>query len=111
SENFPDQIFIAEHKGDQMQLVVDEQKLAQLREHLDRIKAEMPTVTVADAEGQAHDFQIVRQLEHEGETYLIGLDVASGKELVAFLAREGDLTLVTDDALLDGFLQRMQAHT
>ncbi|HEY9841927.1 MAG: hypothetical protein ACAI44_05535 [Candidatus Sericytochromatia bacterium] len=111
SDNFPGQIFIVEQLGDQMIPVVDEQKLAQLREHLDRIKSEMPAVTVADGEGIQHVFQIVRQLEHEGETYLLGLDVQSGTELFAFLTRGGELTPVTDEALLTRFLHSMQAQT
>ena len=111
SDNFPGQIFIVAQQGDQMIPLVDETKRTKLLEHLERIKAEMPAVTVADAEGIQHVFQIVRQLEHEGQTYQLGLDVEGGTELVVFQNQAGKLNVVTDEALLNHFLDKMQAFT
>ncbi|PKL74831.1 MAG: hypothetical protein CVV27_18525 [Candidatus Melainabacteria bacterium HGW-Melainabacteria-1] len=64
-------------------------------------------MTLTDANGMQHDYQIVHQIDFEGQTYLLGLD-ASGvhQELVVFSVDQAGVELVMDEALLS----RLQIH-
>lgn len=111
SDNSPGQIFIVEHKGHELSLVVDDQKLEQLRQHLDTIKDSWETIAVEDAEGKLHHFQIVRQLQHQGQTYLMGIAVDGNNQLAAFRTEGEALTLETDTSIVTELANRMKAYT
>ncbi|MEZ0367815.1 MAG: DUF1292 domain-containing protein [Candidatus Sericytochromatia bacterium] len=109
TESFPDQLVIIERQGDDLSLVLDEQRLLKLQAHLEKLSAEVQTVTVADEEGKEYNFQIVQELELDGKRYLLGLDVNGGTELVAFLATDDSVSIVTDEAVLAQLQAQMQA--
>ncbi len=100
TESFPDQVFVIQQEGEDLKLVLEQERLQLIQEHLEKTNAQVQTVTVQDENGQTFNFQIVDQLEVEGKNYMLGLDIKGGNELVAFESNENGVTVVTDEALL-----------
>lgn len=100
TESFPDQVFVIQQEGEDLQLVLEQERLQLIQDHLEKMNAQVQTVTVQDENGQTFNFQIVDQIEVEGKNYMLGLDIKGGNELVAFESNENGVTVVTDEALL-----------
>lgn len=109
-ENSQDQLVVIERQGDNLSLVRDEARLQQLQGYLDQLASEMQSVTLTDQEGNQYQYQIVHQLELDGQTYLLGLEAGNqASELVAFRAKEDGIELVTEEALLQRIQDEMQS--
>ncbi len=111
SENCPGQIFIVENKGHELSLVTEDTKLEQLKQHLETLKDTWQTLTVSDDQGKQHVFQVARRLEHQGESYLIGVNYEDGVELAVFKIQGEGYEIESNEAVVVALLNRMKAHT
>jgi uncharacterized protein YrzB (UPF0473 family) len=98
-----DDYIVFQVKNNELVMVEDEEKLAQLLQYFNQEETfdENNVVTLEDENGNIFDFNIMGKLEIKGNEYLIAMSTGENNELIAISVDNFDMNLVNDPNIMN----------